>query len=856
MAKLYPPILSGRIPAFYGNRLEIPCAVNRAVSILDITGFALKIKTVQNNRLVITLRTDDEGSQHFYSADGTKVTFVIPEAELKKLNKGQYYKVQLAYLDSNKNIGIYSSIATVKYTSEPSIGISGLNASSAIINTHLYDYIGEYDYSKDIAEKPYSYRFNLYDASTGSVIYSSGETLHNSSEDAQRGISYDAFRVSQDLEAGKIYHLQYIVTTINKMEVSSPLYKIIQNNTMLQEENLSISTSLNFENGYIRIALGSTDKEAEAAITGLFKIVRASSKDNFTTWDEILRFSLYGQKPSTWTWKDFTVEQGVSYKYAIQKYNEYGLSSDRLYSNEIRADFEHAFLYDGQRQLKIKYNPKVASFKNDLLESKLDTIGGKYPFIFRNGNIYYKEFQLSGLISYQSDEEFLFTDEDKIELKEEFGVRREQRASANRPATDFNGENIFSERQFKLDVLAWLNNGEPKLFRSPAEGNYLVRLLNVSLSPTDSLGRMLHSFSATAYEVAENTYENLLGAGMIITSDPTKRQMRWETIEVIPPADPGEEGLELLAHKPALSLQIEDMTPGDILKITQAGREEQSIIIGATGSYKVDLDAGIEITSVKLASQQDILEASAQFFGDKDTPLIMHQGKITYAYYTTETTKLSDISRVQTKNVPVELLAYDSTKSNENILNRLTTIKDSVKNIPYIRFTRRDIISITQSEYNKIRNSLNPAFLYYISDSKRYQDGWSGADLGTNPSLDKIYINGKEISLETNPIYELKNFDSLESVQIDCNIFVEMSYVKEIYTYVVEEEEYSSRYSQLMQDKAEIENAIGQVLQGSESEDGTRISYEDCARYQEAYARYCSTIKKIFDNEIQQDVSE
>ena len=54
---------------------------------------------------------------------------------------------------------------------------------------------------------------------------------------------------------------------------------------------------------------------------------------------------------------------------------------------------------DGKRQLKIKYNPKVASFKEVLLEQKINTIGSKYPFIFRNGNVGYKEFTISGLIS-------------------------------------------------------------------------------------------------------------------------------------------------------------------------------------------------------------------------------------------------------------------------------------------------------------------------------------------------------------------------------------------------------------------------------------------------------------------------
>jgi hypothetical protein len=81
--------------------------------------------------------------------------------------------------------------------------------------------------------------------------------------------------------------------------------------------------------------------------------------------------------------------------------------------------------------------------------------------------------------------------------------------------TNLTSDNIQRERNFKLAVLDWLNNGEPKLFRSPGEGNYIVRLMNNSLSPNDTLGRMLHTFSSNAYEIADYNYENLSYYGFI-----------------------------------------------------------------------------------------------------------------------------------------------------------------------------------------------------------------------------------------------------------------------------------------------------------------------------------------------------
>ena len=45
--------------------------------------------------------------------------------------------------------------------------------------------------------------------------------------------------------------------------------------------------------------------------------------------------------------------------------------------DEVVVDFEDMFLFDGERQLKIRFNPKVTSFKSTVLESKIDTLGGK-----------------------------------------------------------------------------------------------------------------------------------------------------------------------------------------------------------------------------------------------------------------------------------------------------------------------------------------------------------------------------------------------------------------------------------------------------------------------------------------------
>jgi hypothetical protein len=71
-------------------------------------------------------------------------------------------------------------------------------------------------------------------------------------------------------------------------------------------------------------------------------------------------------------------------------------------------------------------------------------------------------------------------------------------------------ENFVIERKFREDVYQWLTNGKPKIFHSPVEGNLIVQLMNVSLTPVERLGRMISTFNCTAYEIAEYSMDNIV----------------------------------------------------------------------------------------------------------------------------------------------------------------------------------------------------------------------------------------------------------------------------------------------------------------------------------------------------------
>lgn len=761
--KLYPPYIEGTLPAFYTEKsgiikLTIPFSMNRTVSPNEIGGFIIKIKTAQNNIFILTLKQINPA--WYTIGSNSEVTFIIDpnsvqatQGDFNKLTIGQYYKIQIAYLDLQGTVGYYSSVGIAKYTTQPTVFIQSL--SQYVSNNHIYSYTGVYRQFKtdnmginqaDVTEKEYSYQFILTDK-YGKIINDTGIQIHNSDTNVEVYESMDQYKYDSDLILDQSYYIQYIVYTNNKMTIKSPKYKILQKKSIAPNINAYLEAKMNFDDGYVDVHLIGNKNEAnqEIAETGSFIISRACSTDNFTTWNEIFRFSLHADQPSHQLFKDFTVEQGKEYVYGLQQYNDYGLYSSRLLSNVVTADFEDIFLYDGQRQLKVRFNPKVSSFKTTILETKVDTIGSKYPFIFRNGKVSYKEFPISGLITYLADDARLFMTDEELGLddtlsqtsrsrtvnqsifnygEQEFYdltkqgetafVKRIKELQSKRIEDNQTFENakvrttqpvaynFAAERAFKLAVLDWLNNGGIKLFRSPGEGNYLVRLMNVSLTPEDRLGRMIHTFSCTAYEVADFTYNNLLTHNVIdVDKKVYYKTLQNESIQLTVSENPKDRryiqngsnwnarGEMLTKNSPAIALIISGVQPGSKFTVEFKNGGIQEIIVGATGNYSLDI--GEEIISIKVPNDA------------------LYQGVLEYFYYVDTTNTFNEVTNFYIHDV----LGKQFVGINNNILNKISDEKFIFSKFHYLHFQKRDVHYIEQplSSYD------NPLLLYCVESN-------------------------------------------------------------------------------------------------------------------------------------------
>lgn len=499
MAKLYAPILYNSIPAFYREndaiKISLPFIMNRAVSPVQVKAMMVKIKNIQSTTTLTEQIVDTTFESNIMLEENSLEFSIVDKAILEKLYPTNSYKFQIAYIDQNDNVGYYSNVAIGKCTTKPEVKIEGL--STTLKNTCNYTFTGIYNqYNKDTTEKVYSYNFEVLN-DMFSVVYTTGELIHNHSTDVENYESTDSFILPMQLEASKDYTIRYNITTINGLKLSSPEYIIRRpSESTTTEVNMSLEAKNNFEDGFIELNI-KNNATIKKSLIGKLVLSRTDESSAFTEWQTIKEIVYNNEEvPAQQSYKDFIVTQGVEYKYSVQWIDKNNKYTTKKYSNVVYCDFEDMFLYDGDRQLKIRFNPKVSSFKINKQEQKIETLGSQFPFFLKSGNVNYAEFPISGLISYLMDENEFFVPLESLFPKDwdKFGYVITQ---------ELYGYNIAAERKFKLNVLNWLANGKPKLFRSPTEGNYIVQLMNVSMAPNDSLGRMLHTFTCNAYECHE-----------------------------------------------------------------------------------------------------------------------------------------------------------------------------------------------------------------------------------------------------------------------------------------------------------------------------------------------------------------
>ena len=456
------PVISAVQPAFVWTESK-PYLEIEANNIIEGAYYKLKIMNSYTAKIKLNLISNN------YTDN--KIKFNLTE-DIDKLDIGQYYKVALIALDSSqKEILPWSNIGVIKYIKEPEFNITFFNPE---FYEDFWVQVGQTEEQLKNSEAIAEIQVQ--------VLTNSGETLLES--DIIFSNNNGVFNYSPQIKICPKNDNSIIKVIINFTTASG--YKS-QKSEIISVKKITTQTinSIIF-NQNIETAQNILSYPSSIGNVNFYKKINLNIANNFELFAKLSQGTDGNIRPCEKY--DYLLENNVN-------------NFQRFLGEEL--NFEHTYLFDNTINFCIKFNPKVSSFKDTRLEQKVETIGSQYPFFQRNGSVAYKEFQISGLISRLAE-----TIENDKKYRE--FTPSENTTLPNGFSTDLTANNIELERQYKIKILDWLNNGKPKVFKSPTEGNFIVRLSNISLTPEEKLGRMLHNFSCTATEIAEYNYENLL----------------------------------------------------------------------------------------------------------------------------------------------------------------------------------------------------------------------------------------------------------------------------------------------------------------------------------------------------------
>lgn len=556
---LYPPILASSMPAFDINdgkvRVYYTLSSYNAARIDDIQAVHVSVRRQSSNVNVLKNPTEIVEKPFGLQQDIDKVlNRYFVEITTEDLNSEGFkanalYKVQLRlssisssntsgntdFYSSNINsFSEWSTVCIIKPIQAPEFYINDFYTGQAPqqgdqnnFYANLADFVGVYK-QKDSSESLKCWRMRLlsdsYNEQKDSLniesytLADSGIVLNNA---RNYNLNDSSVIISCSLpyqfSDGARYKLLYEIFTKNGYE-GSILYSFTCNITNIDSLQGTLTTYVNEEEGYIKIDFNSSQSDMTNIV-----IRRSDSLSNFLKWEDLKYIEVYGNQ--SFTYYDFTIQSGLFYRYLVQKVDSRGRRGTPLYDQTknnntgIIVEWQHPFLLEatgngdlvGTKQLKLKYDFQISSYKTNIAQSKTDTIGSKYPFIRRNGNMYYRSFPVTGTITECMDQANLFTNSNELFN----GLYNKYKEFKGQLDYFVNRYDYTYERKFRERVEEFLYNSKPKLYKSTQEGNIFIKLMDVSLTPKNELGRLVYSFSATAYEIDEATVDAFNSHGLI-----------------------------------------------------------------------------------------------------------------------------------------------------------------------------------------------------------------------------------------------------------------------------------------------------------------------------------------------------
>lgn len=535
---LYPPQVATFMPAFVNTDDAVVyfslSPYNESSSIQRVH---VSLVNQLNNENALTKVSGILISDLRYDTDSGMYFVVIPANSVEggQFNINQFYKVQLRFdcyegsvptdekelnnylLEYQTYFSEWSSVCLIRPILQPNIQLRTFDTYSSertiAFNKGIIPISGKLffgDNNNFETETLQSFKVQVLAEKQDTILFES-PLIYTGNNLDPNDINYKLDLQSLNTSESTKFRLRVLVTTKNQYSTSKIWdFQIAE---FLEEEdfNPTITVEMDNEDGIAILKVTNT-----LNVFGTLYIKRASSLDDFQTWESISTTKVNGQ--INITINDNTVGSLIWYRYSVQLENSKGVLTPVYRSDKFFPDFYDAIFSKLDQQLKIRYNYKVSSFKPVVNRAKIDTLGGRFPKFAENAILDYKQFSISGTLSAMNDSNQKFLNQrnyfgndyenfliyNQSGQQNDFGYMSEYNSVyINKLAYEKN--DFFWEREFREEAIKWLNDGEPKLYRSMSEGIMAVMITDISLTPNTTLGRRVWDFTATVYEIADGT---------------------------------------------------------------------------------------------------------------------------------------------------------------------------------------------------------------------------------------------------------------------------------------------------------------------------------------------------------------
>ena len=414
------------------------------------------------------------------------------------------------------NFSEWSRSALIKPILIPELSIQSFTSSltninpstdTSIVGNLTFKKDSEDDANRNEDEQLSWYQIKIY-SNNKKIEYFSSDKIYSKNNEIKYRLDTSFLTINTQ------YKIQIIYET-NNGYTTSKFYsiKIIKYSTV--DNNVQCSKSIDEEKG--TVTLNITWPGLNDTTSGYLVVRRASHKTNFSQWELLIAKNI--SELSELTVVDNTLESLTGYRYQIQYITNSEMYPPVYVENNdiIHCDFYGNLFSDSKKTLKISFNFQLTNQTNAVNRTKIDTLGGQYPLFVQNAKLKYHTYTISGRISTEDDGE-LFLPKQEVFGNKYYNYRYNPNTTS--PHTSecqsikSNNDWLY-EREYRNAVEEWLNNGKPKLFRSMTEGNIVVMLDGISMTPDTVLGRRLYDFNATMYEIGDGeNIESLASFGL------------------------------------------------------------------------------------------------------------------------------------------------------------------------------------------------------------------------------------------------------------------------------------------------------------------------------------------------------